>query len=359
MNPVLGPAIDGFTEYIRKQKGFSVHTVAAYRTDLEQFMEFLGETDAQAPVTEDELPRHKQRGITKNLKHGHRKQRGNQPVGAAPEGCDLLLHQGDSIPSFGAATIDRITREHVRDFLGGLVRHGLQKSSISRKLASLRAFFGYMEKTGMIQNNPTISVAGPKLEKRLPKYLHEAEIDRSIRLIDSGTESGVRNRAILELFYGTGMRLSELVGLDVQDIDFSGGTVRVLGKGGKQRIMPLGRTAAGALRRYLESRNRFSPALRNRALFLNAQGERISNRGVQYLVRKALGEGSEKRQLSPHMLRHSFATHLLDHGADLQAVKELLGHASLSTTQTYTHLTRDRLQKIYRQAHPRSETSKS
>jgi site-specific recombinase XerD len=255
--------------------------------------------------------------------------------------------------------VERITRENVRDFLGGLVRHGLHKSSISRKLASLRAFFGYLEKLGMIQNNPTASVAGPKLEKRLPQYFHETEIDRSISLIDSETGAGVRNRAILELFYGTGMRLSELVGLDIQDIDFSGGTVRVLGKGGKQRIMPLGRAAAGALRRYLEIRNRFSPALRNKALFLNPQGERISSRGVQYLVRKALSEGSEKRQLSPHMLRHSFATHLLDHGADLQAVKELLGHASLSTTQTYTHLTRDRLQKVYRQAHPRSESSKS
>jgi site-specific recombinase XerD len=355
----MNSAIGGFTEYIRKQKGCSVHTVAAYRTDLEQFMEFLGETHAESTDMEDELPRRKQRGITKNLKHDHRKQRGNQPVGAAPEGCDLLLHQGDSIPSFGAAAIERITRDHVRDFLGGLVRHGLEKSSVSRKLASLRAFFGYLEKLGMIQNNPTASVAGPKVEKRLPKYFNEAEIDRSIGLIDSGTDAGIRNRAILELFYGTGMRLSELTGLDIQDIDFSGGTVRVLGKGGKQRVMPLGRTAAGTLRRYLEIRNRFSPAIRNKALFLNAQGGRISGRGVQYLVRKTLAEGSEKRQLSPHMLRHSFATHLLDHGADLQAVKELLGHASLSTTQTYTHLTRDRLQKIYRQAHPRSETSKS
>jgi site-specific recombinase XerD len=359
MNSSIGTAIGGFTECIRKQKGYSVHTVAAYRTDLEQFMEFLGETDAEARVTGDELPRHKQRGITKNLKHDHRKQRGNQPVGAAPEGCDLLLHQSDSIPSFGAATIERVTRDHVRGFLSGMLRHGIQKSSISRKLASLRAFFGYLEKQGLIRNNPTASVTGPKLEKRLPKYLHEDEIDRSIRMIDSGSDPGMRDRAILELFYGTGMRLSELVGLDIHDADLSGGTVRVLGKGGKQRIMPLGRTAAGALRRYLGIRNRFSPAPRNKALFLNARGERISNRGVQYLVRKTLGKGSEKRQLSPHMLRHSFATHLLDHGADLQAVKELLGHASLSTTQTYTHLTREGLQKIYRQAHPRSESPNS
>jgi tyrosine recombinase XerC len=303
----MNAAIGGFTEYIRKQKGCSVHTVTADRTDLAQFMEFLGETNAQAPVTE----------------------------------------------------LQGITREHVRDFMGRLVRHGLHKSSVSRKLASLRAFFSYLEKLGTIRNNPTASVAGPKLEKKLPKYLHEAEIDRSIRLIDSETEAGVRNRAILELFYGTGMRLSELVGLDVHDVDFPGGTVKVLGKGGKQRIMPLGRMAASSIKRYLEIRGRFSPALRNKALFLNAQGERISGRGVQYVVRKTLAEGSEKKQLSPHMLRHSFATHLLDHGADLQAVKELLGHASLSTTQTYTHLTRDRLKKIYRQAHPRSETTKS
>ncbi len=301
------PAIAAFAEYILKQRGYSVHTASAYRRDLEQFAEYLGERDAEARNTKPE----------------------------------------------------QVTRDHIRSFLGDLARHGLNKSSVARKLASLRAFFGYLDSMGLIQNNPSTVVAGPKLEKRLPKYLHESEINRSIRAIDSGSDAGVRNRAILELFYGTGMRLSELVGLDIADIDFSGGTVRVSGKGGKQRIMPLGRTTTRELRSYLEIRGRFSPATQDKALFLNVRGERISARGVQLLVKKTLAEGSEKRRLSPHMLRHSFATHLLDHGADLQAVKELLGHASLSTTQTYTHLTRDRLKQVYRQAHPRSETSKS
>lgn len=301
------PAIAAFTEYILKQRGYSVHTVSAYRKDLEQFTEYLGEMGA-----ETRIPR--------------------------PE---------------------QVTRDHIRSFLGDLARHGLNKSSIARKLASLRAFFGYLDRMGLIQNNPATIVAGPKLDKRLPKYLHESEINRSLRMIDPESVAGVRDRAILELFYGTGMRLSELVGLDVGDVDFSGGTVRVLGKGGKERIMPIGRTVTQTLRGYLDIRGRFSPSAQDRALFLNFQGKRISARGVQYRVRKTLAEGSEKRRLSPHMLRHSFATHLLDHGADLQAVKELLGHASLSTTQTYTHLTRDRIKHVYRQAHPRSEASKS
>jgi integrase/recombinase XerC len=300
------PAIASFAEYLLKQKGYSIHTVAAYRMDLEQFSDYLGET-------------------------GHL----------------------ESISGPG-----QVTKIQIRLFLSELVRHGMSKGSVSRKLASLRSFFGYLEKQGLIQNNPTLSIIAPKLEKRLPQYLHESEIDRSIHMIDLKSKAGVRNRAILELFYGTGMRLSELVNLDLKDLDLPGGTVRVQGKGGKQRILPVGRTAFQTLRAYIEIRGHFSPANGNNALFLNSSGDRISARGVQGLVRKTLSEGSEKRRLSPHMLRHSFATHLLDHGADLQAVKELLGHASLSTTQIYTHLTRDRLKQIYRQAHPRSEGPK-
>jgi len=301
------PAIASFADYLLKQKGYSVHTVAAYRTDLEQFSEYLGAMSALGPIY-------------------------------GPE---------------------QVTKTQVRFFLSELIRHGMSKGSVSRKLASLRSFFGYLEKQGLIQNNPTITITAPKLEKRLPQYLHESEIDQSIHLIDSKSEAGIRNRAILELFYGTGMRLSELVNLDLQDLDLPGGTVRVQGKGGKQRILPIGQTVFKTLRVYIEIRNHFSPVIENKALFLNPRGGRISARGVQNLVRKTLSEGSEKRRLSPHMLRHSFATHLLDHGADLLAVKELLGHASLSTTQVYTHITRDRLKQIYKQAHPRSESSKS
>jgi integrase/recombinase XerC len=301
------PIIASFADYLLKQKGYSAHTVAAYRTDLEQFSEYLGAMSVLGPIY-------------------------------GPE---------------------QVTKNQVRFFLSELIRHGMSKSSVSRKLASLRSFFGFLEKQGFIQNNPTITIAAPKLEKRLPQYLHESEIDQSIHLIDSKSATGIRNRAILELFYGTGMRLSELVNLDLQDLDLRGGTVRVQGKGGKQRILPIGQMVFKTLRAYMVNRNHFSPAIENKALFLNFRGERISSRGVQELVRKTLSEGSEKRRLSPHMLRHSFATHLLDHGADLLAVKELLGHASLSTTQVYTHLTRDRLKQIYKQAHPRSEASKS
>jgi integrase/recombinase XerC len=296
-------AIASFTEYLLKHKGYSVHTVSAYRTDLEQFGEFLG---------------------------------------AISDGSGTFLP-------------GHVTKDHIRLFLSELMRHGMSKGSISRKVSSLRSFFGYLEKQGLIQRNPIIAITAPKLEKRLPHYLHESEIDQSIQSIEMKSAADFRNRAILELFYGTGMRLSELVNLDLQDLDMPGGTVRVQGKGGKQRILPIGQTAFKALRAYLEIHGFLSLEIGNKPLFINSRRERLSARGVQELVRRTLSKGSEKRRLSPHMLRHSFATHLLDHGADLQAVKELLGHASLSTTQVYTHLTRDRLKQIYRQAHPRSE----
>jgi integrase/recombinase XerC len=299
----LKDAIESFVSYLSKEKRYSMHTVHAYRSDVEQFAEFLGGNDGT---------------------NGHFK----------PE---------------------QTTKDQVRVFLGDLIRHGMNKRSVSRKLASLRAFFGYLARQGIIKANPTLSIVSPKQEKRLPQYLREAEIEQSLDEIETDTAAGVRDRAIIELFYGTGMRLSELVGLNLQDVDFPSETVRVLGKGDKQRILPIGKTAIRVLKDFLKIRHRFQASVQDSALFLNRNGGRISARSVQQIVRKRLGAVSERARLSPHMLRHSFATHLLDHGADLRAVKELLGHATLSTTQTYTHVSREHLKRIYRQAHPRSE----
>jgi tyrosine recombinase XerC len=296
-------SIESFVSYLSKEKRYSVHTIKAYQSDLEQFAEFWGARNGDADFSD----------------------------------------------------LKQTTKEQIRTYLSDLIRHGMSKRSVSRKLASLRTFFRYLMSEGLVENNPTLFILSPKLEKRLPKYLREEEIEHSLDEIDSKTAPGARDRAMVELFYGTGMRLSELVGLNVQDINLSSGTVRVRGKGDKQRILPIGKTVSRVLKTYLEARHQLSSSVQNQALFLNSRGERISTRGVQQIVRKRLSAASEKIQLSPHMLRHSFATHLLDHGADLQAVKELLGHATLSTTQTYTHVSREHLKKIYRQAHPRSE----
>jgi integrase/recombinase XerC len=295
-----------FCEHLVKEKRYSAHTQSAYRSDLAQFEEFLA-------------------------------------AGRKAGGFDPFS----------------VSQDQIRAFLGGLVRHGMNKRSVSRKLASLRAFFAFLARHHGLTLNPTAGVLSPKPGKPLPRFLPESEIELALGRVETDTPAGLRDLAILELFYGTGIRLSELVGLDVKDVDWAAQTVRVQGKGGKERVMPVGRSASGAVRRYLSSRNRFSPDPVCRALFLNPRGKRLTARGVQDIVRKRLQAGSERERLSPHMLRHSFATHLLDRGADLQSVKELLGHASLSTTQTYTHLTRDRLKAVYRRAHPRSDSPAS
>jgi integrase/recombinase XerC len=295
-----------FCDHLLKEKRYSEHTRAAYRSDLAQFAE--------------------------------------------------TLSAGEGNGTFDPQTV---RQEQIRAWLGGLVRHGMNKLSVSRKLASLRAFFAFRLRYCGMTADPTAGIRPPKPDKRLPRFLPESEIADAFGRVETDTDSGLRDLAILELFYGTGIRLSELTGLDTSDVDWASQTVRVRGKGDKERVTPLGRSASGAVRRYLSSRSRFSPDAACRALFLNVRGKRLTPRGVQDIVRKRLRAGSGRERLSPHMLRHSFATHLLDHGADLQAVKELLGHASLSTTQTYTHLTRDRLKAVYRRAHPRSDSPAS
>jgi integrase/recombinase XerC len=209
-------------------------------------------------------------------------------------------------------------------------------------------------KTRVIGVNPAISLRAPKIEAHLPAFVSEKEIADALETIEA-SQTGLRDRTILELFYGTGMRLSELASMNISSIDFSGSTVRVMGKGRKERLIPVGKNVMRVIRGYLSVRPEFKPKDGD-ALFLNLKGDRISKRSIQNIVNKRLRQVSEKKKLSPHILRHSFATHLLDHGADLRAVKELLGHASMSTTQIYTHVSVDRLKKVYKQAHPRAES---
>ena len=256
------------------------------------------------------------------------------------------------------AGVDRLA---VRGYLADGARRGLSKRSMARALSAIRTFYRFLNVHHGLEVNPARAAATPKLEKKLPGYLDRGAMDKLFQLAESragrNTLLGRRNRAILELFYSTGMRLSELVGLDLDDVDLVADQVRVRGKGKRERLLPVGRPAVQSVRQYLPRRDevmREAKAPDRRALFVGERGRRLSARGVQLVVRRFLDAVSEGQEVSTHSLRHSFATHLLDAGADLRAVQELLGHASLSTTQIYTHTSVERLKKVYHQAHPRA-----
>ena len=255
--------------------------------------------------------------------------------------------------------IDRLA---MRGFMGRLTKRGLAKRSVARALAAVRGLYRYLATNDEVEANPARAVGSPKAEKHLPGYLDRAQIDLLFELAETRASSGrfidVRNVAMLELFYSTGMRLSELQGLNRQDIDSVSQQVKVRGKGRKERIVPVGDHATRALREYERKRDELASALGGKidksAIFLNRTGTRMSTRGVQKIVSQFLETIAEDAGLSTHSLRHSFATHLLDNGADLRAVQELLGHASVSTTQIYTHTSVERLKEVYRKAHPRA-----
>ncbi len=289
-----------FFRYLRGERGFSDHTLKAYERDLFDFVAFLRSY------------------------------------------------------SEGIGPMD-VNKPLLRAYLAGLSRRGYSRRTIARKLSSIRSFMRYLCREGIIPANPASSVSSPRSERRLPTFLNVEQACRAMELPPRTDPLGLRDRAILELLYGEGLRLSELAGLNLSSVDIPGGTIRVTGKGGKERIIPLGRKAAEALRDYLAVRGKLLGRDGDKeALLLNFRGRRLSGRSVERIVKRYLLRVSEAEGLSPHVLRHTFATHLLDAGADLRAVKELLGHSSLSTTQIYTHVTVDRLRKIYEQAHPRA-----
>ncbi len=249
-----------------------------------------------------------------------------------------------------ALTFKSIDIYVVRSYLGFLADHGLMRRSIARKLAALRSFFKFLCREKEIEVNPVQRVATPKMGRKLPDFLYVEQMDRLLSISDCTKLLGLRDQVLLELLYGSGLRVSELVGLNRQDVDMDNGLMKVRGKGNKERIVPLTNPALRALKEYLRQRND-----EDTSLLLNYQGTRLSDRSVRRILDKIMRKAGLDQHIHPHMLRHSFATHLLDGGADLRSVQELLGHEKLSSTQIYTHLTREHLKEVYMHAHPRAK----
>ena len=262
----------------------------------------------------------------------------------------------------GGWSWEAVDRLAMRGFLGHLTKRGLSRRSMARTLSAVRGFYRFLALNEVVSSNPARSVGAPKMEKHLPGYLDRAQIDLLFQLAEvramEGRFEDVRNLAILELFYSTGMRVSELQGLNKPDLDLISQQVKVRGKGRKERIVPVGDHAQLAIRNYEAKRDELNGKLGGkvdrRALFVGRTGKRLTVRAVQKLMSKFLSQVDEDAGLSTHSLRHTFATHLLDAGADLRAVQELLGHASISTTQIYTHTSVERLKQVYRKSHPRA-----
>lgn len=245
----------------------------------------------------------------------------------------------------------------LRRYLGWMQKEGLARTTIYRRLAAWRSFFRFLHREEILAENPFNRISSPKLIKKLPHFLYQDDAKRLVEAPDGTELLGMRDRAMLELLYATGIRVSELVGLDVGNIEPNSGYLRIIGKGAKERIVPMGSMAATALKKYLrEGRPALLRKLEqpNWALFLNFQGKRLSVRGVRKIINKYVKKIGLECGVSPHVLRHSFATHLLEGGADLRSVQELLGHVRMSTTQIYTHVTGERLRQVYQKAHPRA-----
>lgn len=293
--------LDKFITYLIAEKNASPYTVRNYRHEIKQFLGFL-----------------KEEGID------------------SWDGVDRLL---------------------LRRYLAWLQQRGYVKASIARRVSELRSFCRYLMREGILESNPIKAISSPKVPKRLPHVLSVQEMEALLMAPDTTKPQGRRDRAILEVLYASGIRIGELVGLDVGDFDRHRGELRVLGKGDKERVALLGRPAILALERYLRGgRGKLAKKDKARkALFLNRFGGRLSARSVSYLVHKYAKQAGLEKRITPHVLRHSFATHLLDRGADLRVVQELLGHVRLATTQVYTHVTQSRARKVYLESHPRAK----
>lgn len=255
--------------------------------------------------------------------------------------------------------IEYVDRSVMRKYIVYLKKSDYSARSISRKISTVRSFFKFCLREGIIKVNPTINLITPKIDKKLPYFLYLQEVNKLIETPLKNTIFGIRDRAILELLYGTGIRVGELVNLNICNIDLYEKTIIVFGKGSKERILPLGNPSIRAIQEYLTSRNLFEKKIfvnKNdlEALFLNRLGGRLTTRSIRRIIIKYMKMAGLNKKISPHVLRHSFATHLLGGGADLRSVQELLGHKSLSTTQIYTHITKERLKTIYKKSHPRA-----
>jgi len=290
-----------FLSYLEKERGFSNHTIKAYQTDLNRFISFLT--------------------------------------------------QEENISNFKSVNIHTI-----RNYLGTEFDQGFSSKTVARRLASIKSLFKYLMRSEQISDNPAIHVKSPKISQTLPNFIDEKVIDILMESPDVSTSKGMRDRAILEFFYSTGIRLSELIALDIDSIDPQNQLAKVHGKGDKERLIPFGNRAKFWVENYLKNRAlSFNSAPNHTPLFTNAKEKRVPKSTVQRRIRNYIKLVAEGERLGPHILRHSFATHLMDRGADIRAVKDLLGHNSLSSTQVYTHIKPEKMKKIYKQAHPHGD----
>lgn len=293
--------IQSFTEYLQIERNYSAYTIVYYNQDIEEFVLFLGQ---------------------QSIDH-----------------------------------VTKTTYVDVRLYLTELYNQKLARKTVARKISSLRSFFKYLMREDIVQDNPFALVSLPKKQTRIPQFLYEDELDKLFHVSNTKTPLGQRNQAILELLYATGIRVSECCKLQLQDIDFSIGTILVNGKGNKQRYVPFGSFASDALELYInngrEELVKQAPSKTN-AVFVNFRGNPLTTRGVRLILNELIEKSSLSVHISPHVLRHTFATHMLNEGADLRTVQELLGHNHLSSTQVYTHVTKDRLKNVYMTHHPRA-----
>ena len=267
-----------------------------------------------------------------------------------------LRHFIDFLILSNIATLDEIDINVLRRYVALLQNEGYEKSSVARKLSALRSFYSYLTSEKLVSKNPLLTLSSPKLTKRLPSFLSTDEVNRLIEAPDLSTPLGMRDKAIVELLYASGLRISEIAGLDIVNVDLTEREVCVWGKGSKERITLIGKPAAGAIDAYIrEARPKLIGKRATDALFLNRYGRRLSRRSIEEIISHYAKSAGLDKRVFPHMLRHSFATHLLDGGADLRVVQELLGHVSLSTTQIYTHVTQAQARKVYLSAHPRAQ----
>jgi integrase/recombinase XerC len=312
-----------FLHYLENERHFSAHTIRSYASDLAQFVEFLTAEGPPPSANGD---------------------------GSAAEAAGPAPAEDPDAVSY---RLRRVTPVDLRRFLAILRRAEYSRSTIARKIATLRSFYKFLAREGITEHNPVKTIRTPRQEKRLPKFLPPADVERLLAAPDGDDLLSLRDAAMLEVLYSTGMRVSELVGLNLEDIDPIAEVVHVRGKGRRERLAPLGSYALRALNRYLDARAA-ADVKDDEAVFLNRHGRRLAARSVRRKLAKYLAQVGLDPSVSPHTLRHSFATHMLERGADLRAVQELLGHRSLSTTQIYTHVTASRLKEIYESAHPRA-----
>ena len=290
------PIFVSFLKFLSKEKNFSLHTIKAYQYDIQKFIEFLTEKSVR---------------------------------------------------------VQQATKSDIRDFLSNQYDLGLTKKTVARRLASIKSFYKYLINIEFIDKNPSLFLQSPKLSKELPNFIDEKIIDELMNQPDINSVKGLRDRAIMELFYSTGMRLSELINLDIGSINTKDYLIKVVGKGNKDRLIPFGKRAKFCIENYLKKRAlALKSSFEGTPLFVNSKNQRVPKRTIQRRVSNYIKLVAEGKRLGPHILRHSFATHLMNKGADIRAVGDLLGHSNLSSTQIYTHVKPERMREIYKQSHP-------